>query len=354
MSDPPGVPAALGIEAVECLEEDGNVTVRVTGRWRRRRPEWRGPALLVIESDGMRHRFPALPEPPSLTGTLPGSWRMSFSVAAELAPQLVGRAWLQLGTLVVPLPLLAETKLRAVADEATAQRVARAGAPEVLAARELRSAEAQAHTARHRAVNAEADAVELLGLVGELERALEQARQEAGGLQDRLSEAERRRRVAEQRAHAEAALRRETDEKLAAESRQAEQAETRTAALTERIRELEDEHRSLRRAADEAEHAVAGLRTARAAAERRLAELTSKHTRLAALALLSARGAPRPPSRPLTSRRRLSCSSVSGRRALLRRSGRSGSSGSSPRSAGVGRAPPRASRRSGSSWTSFA
>ena len=54
MTDSPGLQAGLGIEAVECLQEEGNVTVRVTGRWRHRRPEWRGPALLVIESDGKK------------------------------------------------------------------------------------------------------------------------------------------------------------------------------------------------------------------------------------------------------------------------------------------------------------
>ncbi len=286
MNDSPGVPAALGIEAVECLQEDGNVIVRVTGRWRRRRPEWRGPPLLVIESDGMRHRFPALPEPPSLGGALPGTWRMSFSVAAELAPQLIGRAWLQLGSVVVPLPVFAEAKLRAVADEARAHRVARAAAPETLVARELRSAETGAQRARNRAVHVETGAAELSDQVEDLERALEEARLESEALEARLAEAEQRRRVAEQRAHAESAQLREAEEALAARARESEQAVSRAATLAERIHELEDEQRSLRRAADEAEHSVAGLRAARAVAERRLEELAAKQTRLAALMLL--------------------------------------------------------------------
>ena len=67
------VPPALGIEGVEWLMLEGadSLTVRVTGRWRRRRPTWTGQPLLVLEAHGQRHRFPAMPEPPSLTGTAP-------------------------------------------------------------------------------------------------------------------------------------------------------------------------------------------------------------------------------------------------------------------------------------------
>ncbi len=90
MSDPPGLPSALGIESVETIPEGNSLTVRVTGRWRRRRPEWRGPAILVVEAQGTRYRFPAMPDPPSVTGTMPGTWRMTFSVAPELGPHLSG------------------------------------------------------------------------------------------------------------------------------------------------------------------------------------------------------------------------------------------------------------------------
>src|SRR5437763_12014224 len=105
MNEPPGVPSALGIEAVEWLPGGGhNFTVRVRGRWRRGRPSWSGQALLVIEAHGGRHRFPAMPEPPSLHGAAPGTWQMSFSVPAALSPQHGARAWLQLGSaVVVPL-----------------------------------------------------------------------------------------------------------------------------------------------------------------------------------------------------------------------------------------------------------
>jgi hypothetical protein len=66
------LPSSLGIEAVECLAEGRSVTVRVTGRWRRRRPEPRGQATLVVETETGRRRFPVMPEPPSLSGAAGG------------------------------------------------------------------------------------------------------------------------------------------------------------------------------------------------------------------------------------------------------------------------------------------
>ena len=103
--DPSAVPSALGIEAVEWIAEGGeNLTVRVTGRWRRRRPDWSGKPTLVIEATGRRYRFPAIPEPPSLSGAAPGMWRITFAVPAALAPDPGARAWLQFGSVSVPLP----------------------------------------------------------------------------------------------------------------------------------------------------------------------------------------------------------------------------------------------------------
>src|ERR1700733_10474167 len=66
------LPSSLGIEAVELLAEGAgaprSVTVRATGRWRRRWPELRGQAMLVFDGPAGRQRFPATPEPPSLNG----------------------------------------------------------------------------------------------------------------------------------------------------------------------------------------------------------------------------------------------------------------------------------------------
>ncbi|MBV9818729.1 MAG: hypothetical protein JOZ07_10300 [Solirubrobacterales bacterium] len=105
MSDLSGT-ASVGVESVEWFDAGaGNLTVRVGGRWRRRRPAGTGPVALVVEAEGRRHRFPAMPEPPSVGGTAPGMWRLSFSLPGWLAPWLGGNAWLSWGTITVPLPV---------------------------------------------------------------------------------------------------------------------------------------------------------------------------------------------------------------------------------------------------------
>src|SRR6185437_7016648 len=104
MSELPGT-SAVSIESVEWSAEGaGNLTVRITGRWRRRRPVSTGQPTLVIEAEGRRHRYPAMPEPPSVGGTGPGVWRLSFTIPGWMAPEL-GRTWLQFGTVIVPLPI---------------------------------------------------------------------------------------------------------------------------------------------------------------------------------------------------------------------------------------------------------
>ena len=186
MNDPPGVPSPLGIEVVEWFSEGGdNLTVRVTGRWRRRRPSWSAQPTLVIEAPGRRYRVPAMPEPPSLTGTPPGMWRISFTVPASLAADLGGRAWLQFGAVVVPLPAAVEPmnagEPRAVA--APPDGHAPADDPAIVPPVEAPqpSAELEAETERRRAVEAEADGdlSELSSRVQNLERALAEARAEA-------------------------------------------------------------------------------------------------------------------------------------------------------------------------------
>src|SRR5579884_1784343 len=137
MSDPPGVPSALGVERIEWFAESGDrLTVLLTGRWRRRRPPAGGQPLLVVEAQGVRHRFPAMPEPPSLSGAAPGTWRMSFSIPASLAPYLAQRIYLQLGAMVVPLPPAVEAAVgvRAAEQRAHAERGLRLELEEQLAA----------------------------------------------------------------------------------------------------------------------------------------------------------------------------------------------------------------------------
>ncbi|HET9093458.1 MAG TPA: hypothetical protein VFN36_00105 [Solirubrobacteraceae bacterium] len=191
-----GSSAAVGIESVEWLDAGGGqLTVRVTGRWRRRRGwvESRGQTMLVVEAEGRRHRFPATPEPPSLSGVAPGTWRLSFAVPAELAHGLRGHVWLALGTVTVPL---------SVPDSAAGPAADRepAGAPPVerapaAAAREAAAPPAPEHEpavregerepagleierAWRRADAAERTAGELGERISALERALERERAE--------------------------------------------------------------------------------------------------------------------------------------------------------------------------------
>ena len=228
------VPSSLGIEAVECLAEGGrSVTVRVTGRWRRRRPELRGQPMLVVDAESGRQRFLAMPEPPSLTGAAPGTWRMSFSVPAAMAPSLPGRTFLQLGGAMVPLPIgdvpiPAESARRQVTD---------------------------------RAVD-----------IARLERELDDARAQSERLRAEIGDRERRLRSVEQHVHSERAERVEAEQQLSLRSRAA-QHDLRV--LHERVAELERELSGMRRAVDEAQHLTAAAEAARAHAVRRLAAATA-------------------------------------------------------------------------------
>ncbi len=213
------LPSALGIEAVEWLPQaGGSLTVSVIGRWRRRRPSWGGQPQLVIEAEGTRHRFPAMPEPPSLIGAAPGTWRLSFAIPASLAPHLGGRVWLQFGAVVVPLPAAA----------------GRPGGPEG-------GRESQSPT-----------------------KAPER------DLQAEVQRLERVRRIAEQRAHAERALRIDLEEELARVGSAAQAARQLTEA-EERIAQLEDEVGFLRRrlARRTVDHQRAAATRAELAAARR-------------------------------------------------------------------------------------
>ena len=257
------LPSSLGIEAVELVAESGRgVTVRVTGRWRRRRPELRGQAMLVVEGPAGRQRFMAMPEPPSLTGAAPGTWRMSFSVPAELAPSLPGRTFLQLGGVMVPLPIGDVVGAGEAAEEPGPDLgQVESSLADLLEARRARSSELAAESARRRAA-------ELAAQVQGLERDLSEAQAESGRLRTSIAERERRLRLAEQDTHAERALRADLEQELARRTRVARHD---LSALHERVAELERELVRMRRAVDEAQHLAAAAEAGRADAERRLA-----------------------------------------------------------------------------------
>jgi hypothetical protein len=211
MADQPGAHAALAIEAVEWAPGDGDkLIIRVRGRWRRRRPDWRGQPVLVIEAAGSRHRFPAIPEPPSLTGAPPGGWEMTFSIPAWLAPHLGERVWLQLGLAVIPL---AAPSGPPVGTEPATGPPGGADA-ETLVERRARTAELTAQRARTRQAEAEAALADKAIRVEQLEQELKRASREPERLRRLLAERDRHRRLAEQRAHAEESLRLELQDAI--------------------------------------------------------------------------------------------------------------------------------------------
>jgi hypothetical protein len=288
MSELPGT-SAVSIESVEwSAESGGNLTVRITGRWRRRRPVSTGQPTLVIEADGRRHRYPAMPEPPSLGGTGPGVWRLSFTIPGWMAPEL-GRTWLQFGTVIVPLPVA----VPAPGEGSLTDTVAPSGPPSPSAPPSHSGSPPHSQSPPPSASERPPPPVkfepepdepeappdfeqargvaELTQRVDALEDELRHARAVRDELVDSLEERERKRRIAEQRAHAEQALRRDLARQLSLSAREADrarQAMGELATAEERIRGLEHELSQARRRSDEAEQVAAAATAARQRAER--------------------------------------------------------------------------------------
>ncbi len=80
------------------------VAVRITGRSRGRRRLPDARAFLVIEAEGRRHRFPAMPEPRRPRIGRSGAWAATFALPAWLEPHLGEKMTMWLGTLEIPLP----------------------------------------------------------------------------------------------------------------------------------------------------------------------------------------------------------------------------------------------------------
>ncbi|MFZ0376925.1 MAG: hypothetical protein WAL38_03785 [Solirubrobacteraceae bacterium] len=265
------LPSSLGIEAVELVSEGTRVTVRVTGRWRRRPAQLRGQAMLVVDGGAGRQRFLAMPEPPSLVGAAPGTWRMNFSVPADLAASLSGRTFLQFGGVMVPLPI-GDVGLAVEADGGVDGEPPDLPDADLLEARRARSSELAAASARRRAA-------ELAAQVDGLEHDLVRAREQSERLRASIGLRERRLRLAEQETHAERALRRDVEQELTLRTRAARHDLT---ALHERVADLERELTRTRRAVDEAQHLAAAAQAARIDAVRRLEEQRRLEERLLA------------------------------------------------------------------------
>ncbi len=248
-----------------------------------------------------------MPEPPSLAGTGPGLWRLSFTVPGWMAPDL-GRTWLQFGTVVVPLPVAvpapgerqppgereppAEREppgdrqpRQTEAAPGQQQRepppagVTQLGAYGPRAGEPGRAADAGSSrppspprlvTPDSRPTEAGTTVSELASRMAALERELRAARAGRDELAASLADRDRSRRIAEQRAHAEQALRQDLARQLSVSAREAErsrQAMGDLAAAEERIRGLERELDGARRRSDEAEQVAAAAAVARERAD---------------------------------------------------------------------------------------
>ena len=273
MSELPGT-SAVAIETVEwSAVSGGNLNVRITGRWRRRRPVSTGQPTLVIEAEGRRHRFPAMPEPPSVGGTGPGLWRLSFTVPGWMAPEL-GRTWLQFGTVIVPLPVAVPAPGEPPAGRGPSMAdppPPPSGPDDEPVPPPLPLERTQDEPEEPPDFEDARGVAELTRRVKGLEDELRTARSVRDELAASLEQRERTRRIAEQRAHAEQALRRDLARRLStstAEAERAREAMGDLAAAEERIRGLEQELHQARRRSDEAEQVAAAATAARQRAER--------------------------------------------------------------------------------------
>jgi hypothetical protein len=247
------------------------VAVKVVGRWlgRRRPPDAR--AFLVVESDGRRHRFPAMPEPTRTRLGRLGEWEASFAVPAWVEPRLGGQSSLWVGNTVVPLPSVADghTIGTAIEDEAPFE----SEAPAAVAPAPSGGQEAE-------------DDQTIAALRAELQQRAASEAQLRGVLAGTRAELDARLALQEQLESAQADLRTELEQLVAlvedADSRRAE-VESRAVVLAAELADLQadaDELTSAREELAELRARLARVSVARDAAEGETAGLRAELERL--------------------------------------------------------------------------
>jgi hypothetical protein len=99
----PAANTPLAIDRVDSARGDGDsIRLRLTGRWLGAGHPGEHDALLVVQLQGRRHRFPAMLDPPGAT-LPPGAWAASFTLPAWAEPRQHGQAALWLGNAVIPV-----------------------------------------------------------------------------------------------------------------------------------------------------------------------------------------------------------------------------------------------------------
>ena len=307
MINPASAEPPIAIDRVERARGQGDeVRLRLSGRWLIDDPpgEPDAPeALLVIQLQGRRHRFPATREPAG-AAPLPGTWHAEFTVPSWAVPSRRGQAAVWVGTSVIavgppgtpPAPVSsAEPVATSPEPEPEAEPVAASPEPEPEAASP--DPEAGSPGPEAEAAVAESSAVAELppdlgrggplanlllketvaALHAELERRSAEAAQLRGALADAQSELDARasRQAGLESAHGE--LRHELEQLMAAATRQRQDFEERLAARQDELDVSREDAAMATAARDETE---AELTRARAHAE---AELARARDQIAAL-----------------------------------------------------------------------
>ncbi len=101
MTDSAHVEPPIAIQRVERVGGEGdNVRLRVSGRWLVESRSDEHEALLVIQLEGRRHRFPAARRPPGASPP-PGTWRAEFTIPSWAVPSRPGQAAVWVGNAVI-------------------------------------------------------------------------------------------------------------------------------------------------------------------------------------------------------------------------------------------------------------
>jgi hypothetical protein len=114
MTDSASAESPVAIDRVDRGRGDGDgIRLRLMGRWLGTDHPAEHEALLVIQLQGRRHRFPASRED-SGESLPPGAWEATFTVPSWAEPSQLGQAALWIGNAVVPVPLPGSSRLHEV------------------------------------------------------------------------------------------------------------------------------------------------------------------------------------------------------------------------------------------------
>ena len=286
----------IAIDRVERAGRQGdNVRLRLSGRWLIEDPpgELDAPeALLVIQLQGRRHRFPA-DRAPEGAASLPGLWRAEFTVPAWSVPSRRGQAAVWVGTAVIAVEPPAALPAPAPVPEASA-RIPRAGSPIAGAGSPQLAVAAPGPEAGPASAGPASTVLDagrggpladallketVSALHTELERRSAEAARLRGALADAQSELDARasRQASLESAHGE--LRHELEQLMAAATRQRQDLESRLAAAQDELPRTRDQLASAQISRDAAISEAGGLRTE---LERLGAELTVMREQMSA------------------------------------------------------------------------